>query len=343
MAIELIVHVGNGKTGTTSIQQTLAKGGDALAAQGARYLGFALENCSARKKLPWQTHGTFQELLLHADLHTAHVQLYRQLQAELEALAAQGITRAIWSNEALFQQSAATVHALKRLQNEGITVRIIGYVRRHDQWARSAYAQWGIKHKIYPGPVKTFAEWVEARSLALARAVNVWESHFGPAFELRNFDAIPDVTVDFLEFCGLQGVPAIRAYETPGTDVLAAWALYNSRQPDPQSPAAFERIVRHAGITDPDSPKLPEIPALMPSEEQLDGLLATYREDIDEINALLVAKGQPPFTTAPRKRKPAETTPWEMDQILLKMVFSLQEQVFQLRKTVTRLTEDAKK
>lgn len=337
MQSELIVHIGNGKTGTSSIQKTLGDNSEALDHQGIRYLGYALER-SENPRYEWQAPSEVNLLLAADQLERRHKELFEVLRDEMTLLASKGIPRAVWSNEALFQQNATAVHALKLLEETGVGIRIICYVRRHDHWAKSAYAQWGIKHKTYAGPVKPFAEWVRSRSLHFAPAVDVWEAQFGKNFNLRNFDVIGDVSADFLTQIGAEGIAPQRVYETPSPEVLALWAYYNSQSVDPVLPDKFQRAMRKTGVDIDEPSRLPPIDKMLPTDAELAEVLRRNRRDMEEINAVLESKGQPGFALGTKPQKPIEASPWTVDQMLLQMIFSLQDQVDALRRKI-RLME----
>lgn len=336
MNSELIVHIGDGKTGTSSIQKTLGDNSDALDQQGIRYLGYALERCET-PRYEWQHPGAVNALLAADQLERRHMELFEVLRDEMALLAERGIPRAVWSNEALFLQNATAVHALKRLEETGVRVRLICYVRRHDQWAKSAYAQWGIKHKTYTGPVMPFSDWVKSRSLVFAPAVLVWETHFGKEFNLRNFDVIGDVSADFLAQIGAAGITPLRVYETPAPELLALWTYFNSQHDGEMLPNAFERMMRRNGVNIDNLVAIPPIEQFLPTDADLADLLRRSRDDIEEVNTVLESKGQPGFALGSRPQKPIESMPWNVDQILWQLILSLQQQVDVLQDRVLLL------
>lgn len=101
----MIVHVGHGKTGSSSIQQSLNLAGDRLGQQGVHYLGLMLEHAQTRKRFPWQNQigsGLFFDQM---DAEQARAELLEVLEAEVEQLQAAKVARAIWSNEWLLKRS----------------------------------------------------------------------------------------------------------------------------------------------------------------------------------------------------------------------------------------------
>src|SRR6266545_260795 len=147
LPFQLIVHIGNGKTGTSSIQETLRLSQDKLRQRGIVYLGLNLEHVPD-KKYEWQRASGSEKF--HAlDAEVATAQLFEILHSAVNFVKSLGISRAIWSNEWLFARGKAAVPALSALAADGVEVKILAYVRRHDAWARSSYIQWGLKHKTY--------------------------------------------------------------------------------------------------------------------------------------------------------------------------------------------------
>lgn len=79
---KLIVHIGAGKTGSTSIQSTLRENQKVLAENGCKYLGMMLEKAQPRSSYDWQQpSGSPMFFSLTPDL--ASMQLYDLLKSEL--------------------------------------------------------------------------------------------------------------------------------------------------------------------------------------------------------------------------------------------------------------------
>lgn len=333
MKPKLIIHVGAGKTGSSSIQATLNTHIDALNDRGIHYFGLALERNLTGDRFPWQNVAQFPNLLT-PDTPEALDQYVKQLAVvllnELAALQERGYAAAVWSNESLMFQNEVTIHAAKQALEAGYEVEIIAYLRRHDNWAKSAYAQWGIKHKTYEGPLKTYEQWRESFHVAFAPYVLTWQTHFADRFNLRNFDEIEDVSVDFLTQIDAADLPPVRAYDTPSLDILAAWAVYNARHDGQVMPQKFEDVISSGQLTDP-AVKLPPILELMPSEEQMQEMLDDRGPDIDTVNEVLEDKGQPLFDKTRTAKGSKEPSPWEMDQLMLKLIYRQRDLIFDLK------------
>lgn len=186
---KLIVHVGAGKTGSTTIQQFLTKNRHRLIENGVFYVGYNFEFLS-RKLYNWQTVSGFEEL------HRSN-----SMDRELEAVIAEAISEAeahgchycIWSNEAIFDRKKLKLF----FKNYTKDFSVIAYVRSHERWIKSAYLQWGIKHKTYRGKTKTFSQWLKTNFPYFFENAQHWND-CATTFYLRNLEAVDDVLLDFL-------------------------------------------------------------------------------------------------------------------------------------------------
>ena len=335
---ELVVHIGHGKAGSTSIQRTLDHAQTELRAQGIAYLGRTLEHCTAREPFSWQTPEGAARLLHAMPPDLAAAEIVEVLSAELSHLRGAGIERAIWSNEALFARHEPAIAGLTALRDAGHTVRVALYLRRHDHWAKSAYFQWGIRHKSYKGPVMGFEDWVAARPVGFAGPLGRWQEAFGQDLDLRNFHAVGDVVADFLRIAGARDIATITAYETPSPRVLAAWALYNSLSEEEQTPDRFARVLNALGFLGAE-PTAPDLDALFPSSEDLERILDAAADDVDAVNAAFREKGVADFTDVPAPRGAAAPGQAELMAMTMQMVFRLQEQVLRLKRQVRDLED----
>ena len=336
----LIVHIGAGKTGTSSIQSTLQQNKAGLDSQGVKYLGIMLENASYSPKEPWQTPKAAANHL-HLTKETQFCSsAFTVLHRELNALGDSGYTRSIWSNEVLLEKPDSIIPALLKLQDHGHNITIQCYIRRHDSWARSAYVQWGIKHKTYSGPVVSFNEWTRHRDSSWGRfhdLLKPWQDCFGDNLMVFNFDFAGNVVEHFLRVNDIKGIEPRHGNASPPVEEIAAQAVFNSRSQDPILPLDFDEFMRIEKRHDLTGASVPPLDELMPSVDELIKFSRERQEDIQSINALLLSKGEPPlsFDTPPRDTK--HPTPWQMDQFLLKLVYALYEEVALLRRKIDKI------
>jgi hypothetical protein len=287
----LVVHVGHGRTGSSSVQRTMLESLEQLEGQGIFFLGLVLERVDVGEGPAWQyAYGSPELFTMPPEV--AAQEVYDVLAAGLAQARQAGASTAVWSNEWILQREAFVLPALARLRAEGVDVSVVAYVRRHDDWARSAYIQWGIKHKTYPGIVRPFAEWKPAfgeDNFEFAPVLEPWAQAFGSSFHLFNFDAVDDVVQHLLALIGVEGVPTYDANASAPPEVLTANAVFNSMTSDQVMPDRFEFHHQRAG----NPLRLPQLDHLMPTSAELEALVAASAEDIAAVDALLAERGQP--------------------------------------------------
>lgn len=336
---ELIVHIGAGKTGSTSIQFSLRDATEALSRQKVAYLGLMLEQLPAAQQHAWCVQGQPQRFFQSRTPEQTDEELYQVLRRELARLDEQGITRAVWSNEAFMVQSRRVLKILTRLASDGITVRPMCYVRRHDKRARSAYVEFGLKSKRYPGPLRPFHEWADHHPLEYGENLVPWQAAFPQTLEVYNFDAVGDVAAHFSGVIGVEGVTPVHANESPSKALLAAWTVFNDSKQNPNWAGDFRRLTRPMRIHDASIRPVPPLSALMPTSDDLVDIQDRFQGDMDQINGILTEQGQPPLSFGKIEADTSDVTPWEMDQMLVRMVLSLQEQVQRLQQQVETLSK----
>ena len=236
--MKLIIHIGMGKTGTSSIQVALAESSDRLVAQGAEYLGMWFNvispNFDANRDYP-----SFFNLSPVEMAHAADT-LIQYLESRSEV---HGGKTFVLSNEALSGQACAIHPMLERLIERGVEVRVIAYARNPMKWLPSAYVQWGITHKLQPGSVKTYN--TAARELSdWYVGLLEWHTLMGDVLTVRYYDDASDIVVDFSEVTELDlALPHERHLERVEDVEILLRALYNRRFEEPVTPDVFDRAV----------------------------------------------------------------------------------------------------
>lgn len=340
----LIVHIGAGKTGSSSIQMTLDRNPRVLAAAGVRYLGLMLEHATARPvaaRPAWQRQTGSPDFFERTAPDECNAAMHDILSAELDHLAAAGIRTAVWSNEWMYGRHDRVIGAVEKLRDAGVPVTVLCYLRRHDKWAQSAYLQWGVKNKNYAGPIRSFDDWIAGQKVAMHSDVAPWIERFGTDVQLVNFDAAGDTVADFAGRIGVEigeaGMTPMRENVTPEAELLAAWAVHNNRIQEPVPMGRFQNLTAHLRAVDRTGSELPPLSDLLPTAERLAGVLSDEAEDIAAVNAAFAACGEPPFDLSAPALPIRAPDGWELDRYLLKTVFSLQEQVENLRRRVIEL------
>ena len=204
----VLLHVGAGRTGTTTVQNFLAVNRQRLLQAGYSEFG------------PSDLESYPQDERFSVDS-----QLDLGLQEIGRKCSEAATPNVIWSRESLSNYDMvadpARLWTIKK-QLPAENWRVIIYLRRQDHWVRSAYMQWGLKHKIYAGKTLPFAEWFErllADRLPTLRAANLdyyamvkpWIDVFGAEnVTVRVFEKSQFLDGDLLkDFCRFAQMPEI--------------------------------------------------------------------------------------------------------------------------------------
>ncbi|HSI50476.1 MAG TPA: hypothetical protein VLA61_19595 [Ideonella sp.] len=292
--VRLILHAGCGKTGTTSIQATLAQARPALEAQGVWYLGLTLEHAPVVHHA-WQQFGGPPRLnaLPHAQ---AVDEIHEILSLTVDAALARGIHTLIWSSESLIDRPEKAIAAIQRLDPTQVDRHVLIYVRRHDAWAVSAYVQWGIRHKTYRGRLQHFALWVERRGgVRFHQKIQRFAEAFPDKLTLRNFDHAHNAVADFLAVCRIDasGITELRGNVTADDTELYLRALFNDQCHEPQFPMAFNKVIARAIRHDSSPDAL--LHHLLGADPLPAGHEAQVQADRLRVNRWLAASHSPPL------------------------------------------------
>lgn len=236
--MKLVVHIGMGKTGTSSIQKRLGESGDVLRKQSACYLGMWFDMVDPKFR---GLNNQLQFFALDpAEIRAAGDRLHRHMKA---LSGAEGIETFIQSNESFSGKATVLKPLLDRLIDLGVTVKIIAYVRNPMEWLPSAYVQWGVRHKMSPGRIRPYP--VKARQLLnWYNGLLDWHDQFGPLLELRSYDDAPDVVMDFAAAAGVVLPPSDeRVLERGESAEIILRALFNDQFKTPVMPERFNRAV----------------------------------------------------------------------------------------------------
>ena len=340
--VKLVVHIGHGKTGSSSIQRSLLEATKQLELQGIKYLGLMLERASNTSRPGWQVRSGSDLFFDHTIAAQANQELSTVLEEELERLTDQGVATAIWSNEWLLGRPNHTLHALKGLRGKGFDIEFQCYVRRHDKWAQSAYTQWGLKHKSYAGSIRDFSDWLKVfgeKQFLFSPLLSVWDEAFGDRLSVFNFDSAGDVVQHFMQENGILNIASVNENVSADPVFVAAQTVYNSRKMAQVLPMAFDAVLKVAERGDENRVFLPTLDQLMPTTEVLERLVKDRAEDISQINTLLLRSGEPPLSFETPAKKVHHPTPWEMDQFILKLLFAYAEEAGVMRGQIAALQQ----
>jgi hypothetical protein len=290
MTKTLIVHIGAGKTGTSSIQAALKENGKLLEQHRVKYLGMLLEY--SHKEYPWQFPGGSVDFL--------RLPVGRQKREVLDILKKEiegddSTDTLVWSNEWMFGRHNTFIPALNAAKEFGYNVIIVCYVREHGSWSRSAYEQWGIKHKTYVGEIKTYREYFEANPIRFMASINPWIKAFDCNVKLRNFESRGDVVSDFFaELVINEEFRASRVNEKLSPEELLARAVFNNLSPSPTSPVEFLRCFRAQELHTPLGSES-WMKRLLPTPDDIEWLRKATSADLGQLNQILKSSGEPPL------------------------------------------------
>jgi hypothetical protein len=237
--MRLILHIGMGKTGTSSIQSTLQNQGQALAQQKASYLGMWFS------ALDEKYHGYQGQIAFFQTPPEEQAELAHRFCEILHQKAANdGIETFIFSNEEMFS-SVELVKVFLDTLRESLDLSLLAYIRDPHDWLPSAYNQWSLLHKNYTGPMRSFSEFAP-EVIGQYHAFRIWKENFGDNLTVRLHEKSTDVVQDFATTCGLQlQSPAVRRLERAEPAEMFLRAAFNARFDDNVLPERFNQSVQN--------------------------------------------------------------------------------------------------
>lgn len=293
----LVVHIGTGKTGSTAIQAYLRKNKLENEKAGVYYWGLNLEHAPITTEYGWRKPdgiGILQRM--------PEADACREVTAGLmEALlAAEDNSLIVWSNESIYEKPGIFIPAiLSSAVNAPVEIKAIAYARNVRSYLRSAYTQWGIKHKTYTGKIKGFKEWTQGSLgfLSYGQKLQKWHFELKSRFDLVNYDSVDNVVNDFRLRAGLveKGVdiPSVaREYSSPSDIHLALFALYNNSFTQPVLPRDVSNLLKHNKCNDGDY-TFSDLTRILPAESDLDELTQLLVNELEILNSILSEKNQP--------------------------------------------------
>lgn len=236
--VDVVLHLGMGKTGTKTIQHLLRLSRPALAEHGVLY-----------PVTPGPVRHTRFGLSFRSDEELDDMPAWRRMRAQsperfrrrvhrrlLEEIADADLPRVLFSDEALYGFSGPTLDRLRAFTDRlGGRVRLVVYLRRQDDHLVSYYQQ-----VVKVGETQTLTEWCAAKDRSstynYARRLARWREVMGADAEVvvRRFEASAfrdgSLEADFLDAAGIEGVPAApvdRRNESLDAETVEFLRLYN--------------------------------------------------------------------------------------------------------------------
>ena len=349
---ELIFHIGGGKTGSSSIQSTLASNSSILQSKGIHYWGIMLED-APYKKHPWQKRGGTQ---LYYKTEEGTAQLADVITTSLLMAEKEGCKKAIWSNEWFlgaayeFSRNISTVNLIKSLVDLGNKITVVAYIREHVSWSISAFAQWGLKHKTYEGPLMSFLEYTKKRPPYFAGPLQIWKDAIGNGMNVYNFHQCGNVVEHFLaEVCNLESenFKIKTMNKAPNNMEQFLRSVFNEIYSEGEQclPSQFDRLFSHLVGQDPPD-LISWYNGLMPDPNSLEEIYKLISDDVKAVNAILTDSNQPSLTV-PKANQDYGLTPEDIYKIALMSthialqsiikIESLERQVVVLRERIRHL------
>ncbi len=330
--MNFILHVGAPKTASTSIQSTLENNFKTLEKYKIKYLGLMLEY-AYEEKYVWQ------EPTKISQFHTltpekAKIELINILEKTIEKAHTNNIEKLIWSNESFLIRNENILPALVQLQNEKkINIQIIVYVRDYIKWSKSAYMQWGIKHKAYNGVVKSFNTWNGHKIFYFSHAITNIMKQFPNSVFVRNMENIKDVVDDFFYICkiSIENIEKKRLNDTPSSEELFLRALFNSKFKNNIVPNIFNQQIKSS--LNIEGTVEGYMHALMPTKNNLVDIQNLVKKDRQVLNTILIKQGQEPIY---EQKIPKQ----EINIDFSKLLMNLSNLVLSQSIEINKLTED---
>lgn len=197
--VKLILHIGQPKTGSTAIQQTLNRNRRILIDHyQILYPNFHANNFDERG---YSNHANFFRSFILNNQKDLIIQVLKECK---EFCIANDINQLIISSEGFFEQSWVPKF-FRQVKDEVFEeICIVLYLRRQDFWVESAWKQWGIKDQKY----KAIQDFIQNRRMNWYHSISKWLELFDKsAFVVRPFEKETirkNVVEDFLTLVGFK-------------------------------------------------------------------------------------------------------------------------------------------
>lgn len=264
--MEIILHIGMGKTGTSSIQEALLLNRDNLLKQGVLYLGMWFDIIEPKfAKISGQADFFRSSPDEMKDLARVFV---RNVAARLKET---GAEKAIISNEEIYAQVGAISPFIAEIK-EFTKVRLISYVRDPREWLPSAYNQWSVYHKTYMGPIRSYKE-MSRELIGTYHGFQLWGAHFSDLITVRKFDRKINIVDDFSAVAGINlPITALRTQERtePAEGLLRL--VFSNQDSAQYLPSDFDAAI--FGLALKQVPSIAHLADMSLNYEQTDDILS---------------------------------------------------------------------
>jgi hypothetical protein len=157
---KLIIHIGTGKTGISSIRRSAVDSALNLSKHNIFYLGNFFEYSSDPTA---QISDRFREGAHHLRKQwstSIEKAFHQSLDDVFSGLPDDSVGFVL--NESLHHLHNPFASSLKQFEERSqIQIKIKAYARNHGDYSVSAYKQWGLKHKTNTGPILSYTAWCQ--------------------------------------------------------------------------------------------------------------------------------------------------------------------------------------
>lgn len=228
--VDVVLHIGSGKTGTSTIQRVLRRNPEALLAGGHLYP--RTPGSLRHTKLGLYVRPD-DELARHPDWLTGDYgpvadfrrDFRRQLMREIGRSGTSGV---VFSDEGLFSAGDRTINRMRRFTSRmGGQVRLVVYLRRQDDHLISRYQQVIKMGEITPLTTWMQQDWTGTYDYHLR--LTSWQELAPAAFVVRRFErdrmVAGSLVSDFLDAAAIKVDEAELAHTEPRNESLGAEAI----------------------------------------------------------------------------------------------------------------------
>jgi len=312
--VDVILHIGTGKTGTTTVQDVLGRSRATLRESGTLYpraFGRTRHLRFGFFVLPDRQLVRSPEWLRAGNADTSPEQFRRVVSRRFRRELTPDIRRLLISDEALYRRNAATIDGVRRFTDDrGGSVRVVVYLRPQDDHVASNYQQ-----VVKGGEIARFDEWIEsdlAHTYDYHRHLARWRDHLEPdEFVVRVFEPHSFVggslVDDFLDAAGLEVTsaelaPVARRNESLSAEAVEVLRILNLHRVENQGARAGliineDRVARLRQVPGP---------TLTLPDDHLDRFMERWAASNRQVAVDFF--GDPSGELFPSSRKAAETT-----------------------------------
>jgi len=297
--MDFIIHIGMGKTGSTSIQNHLEENISFYESKKVRYLGLILENFQGNSKLSWQKKSYAHAISDILNNESLKCEFRNLLQQALDKAKIEGLEKVILSNEGLGESLTIFCQLLEEINLDGVRVKFIAYIRNPLDWSLSAYSQWGIKHKTYTGEVQSYLSYFNSRNIDFANQLEPLKKLQHESIYV-NYDEVSDTVQDFLARCKIQinfdlfESNSKKDNVKPSKAELFYRAVFNTRRNETTLPSVFDNYLNIENINFEWDP-IAWFNQLQPSKSGLNMVYDKNKIFFNELNMLLKNQNEQQF------------------------------------------------